>query len=82
MPTGLQQVILALITSNLSRTGMTRVPVLRESPAGTRMGLMVDSVIVCDVVQTVHHDAVQRTIGTCPVMSEVDRALCATLRLP
>jgi mRNA interferase MazF len=58
--TELPQVVLALITSRLSRTRETRVHVTRESHAGIQMGLLVDSVILCDVLQTVSHDAVLR----------------------
>ena len=79
--TGLAQTVLALITSNLTRTGATRVRVLRESGAGSKMRLLVDSVIVCDTLQTVSEDAIARTIGTCPLMNQVDSALRATLGL-
>jgi len=79
--TGLAQTVLVLITSNLNRTGPTRVAVLRNSEAGSRMKLLVDSVIVCDALQTVSTDAIVRTIGTCMVMNEVDSALRTTLSL-
>jgi mRNA interferase MazF len=79
--TGLAQTVLALITSNLARTGPTRVRVLRNSEAGSRMRLLVDSVIVCDTLQTVSTDAIVRTIGVCPVMNQVDSALRTTLSL-
>jgi mRNA-degrading endonuclease toxin of MazEF toxin-antitoxin module len=45
------------------------------------MRLLVDSVIVCDTLQTVSTDAIVRTIGVCPVMSQVDSALRTTLNL-
>jgi len=79
--TGLAQTVLVLITSNLNRTGPTRVQVVRNSEAGYRMRLLVDSVIVCDTLQTVGTDAIVRTIGVCPVMSQVDSALRTTLNL-
>ena len=79
--TGLAQTVLALITSNLNRTGPTRVRVLRDSEAGSRMRLLVDSVIVCDTLQTVSTDAIVRTVGVCSVMDQVDSALRTTLSL-
>ena len=81
VPTDLPQVVLVLITSNLRREGPTRVPVKQDSKAGGAMKLLADSVILCDVMQTVRLDAILRIIGTCPMMDEVDAALRATLRL-
>jgi hypothetical protein len=47
------------------------------------MGLLANSVIVCDVLQTVLTVAVAiiATPGDCPVMERVDSALRATLDL-
>jgi mRNA interferase MazF len=36
------------LTSNVGRTGPTRVHVRRESPDGAAMGVLTDSVIVAD----------------------------------
>jgi len=80
--TGLDQTIVALITSNLSRLGSTRVSVALASDAGRQMGLMTDSVIVTDNLATVLHREIDRTIGTCPIMDEVEKALRITLGLP
>ncbi len=79
--TGLRHVVLAFITSNTARTGETRILLTRASQAGRRMGLLANSMIVCDVPQTVATDAVLRTLGDCPVMTDVDEALRATLAL-
>jgi mRNA interferase MazF len=79
--TELAQVVVALITSNLSRTGETRVRVDQHSAAGKSMRLLADSVIVCDVLQTVATLAALKVIGSCPVMDKVDSALRATLDL-
>jgi mRNA interferase MazF len=79
--TGLPQVVLAMITSNLTRTGTTRVRIDRTSAAGTAMRMFTDSVIVCDVLQTVASRAILSVVGTCPVMTEVDGALRMTLDL-
>jgi mRNA interferase MazF len=79
--TGLAQLVVALITSNLNRKGETRVAVARGTSAGAAMGLLVDSVIVCDVLQTVATAAILATIGRCPAMGLVDSALRTALDL-
>ncbi len=79
--TGLSQHIVAMITSNLGRTGETRVLITLSSPEGKSMGLLTDSVIVTDNLATVHEKAIARVIGACPVMDLVDAALRKTLAL-
>jgi len=81
IPTGLSQVVLALITSSLNRTGRTRVRVDRGSPEGRSMNLLTDSVIVADNLQTVEDFAILRKLGICPVMDKVSAALRLTLGL-
>ena len=45
--TGLQQTLVAMITSNMARTGhLSRVEVRQASPLGQQMGLRTDSVIM------------------------------------
>ena len=51
--TGLPQRIVAMITSNISRTGLTRVTFTMVSPEGLEMGLLTDSVVVTDNLATV-----------------------------
>ena len=51
--TGLPQRIVAMITSNLERTGPTRVQVDKDSPEGRAMGLLTDSVIMTDNLATI-----------------------------
>ncbi len=46
LDTGLQQKIIAPLTSNLNRTGPTRVLFRKESLEGEAMGLQTDSVVV------------------------------------
>ncbi|TKB72849.1 MAG: type II toxin-antitoxin system PemK/MazF family toxin [Nitrospira sp.] len=50
--TGLPQRIVVMITSNVARSGPTRVHVRRESPEGKAMGILMDSVIVTDNLAT------------------------------
>jgi mRNA interferase MazF len=79
--TGLSQRIVAMITSNLSRIGPTRVPVRRASRPGRMMGLLSDSIIVTDNLATVLEREIDRVLGRCPDMATVDRALALTLGL-
>jgi mRNA interferase MazF len=79
--TGLSQRVVAMITSNLVRTGDTRVFVGKDTPAGQAMGLITDSVIVADNIATVHEREIDKVLGECPRMPEVDTALRRTLRL-
>lgn len=81
LPTGLSQRIVAMITSNMTRTGTTRCPVQVNGATGTTMGLLTDSVIVTDCLATVWDRAVDKVIGKCPIMPQVDQALRITLAL-
>jgi mRNA interferase MazF len=79
--TGLSQCLVAMITSNLARTGVTRVLVQKDSPAGQAMGLITDSVIVADNIATIREREIDKILGHCPRMPEVDAALRKALRL-
>jgi len=79
--TGIHQWIVAMITSNLARTGETRVLIRKSSPAGQAMKLLTDSVIVADNIATIHESAIDKILGYCPCMPEVDMALRKALCL-
>ena len=79
--TGLPQRVVAMITSNLARTGPTRVSVSRESSEGRAMGILTDSVVVADNLATVFEREIDRRLGSCPAMSAVDQALRVALAL-
>jgi len=79
--TGLHQRIVAMISSNLKRTGETRVLITRASAEGRQMGLLTDSVVVADNLATVLDREVDKAIGACPDMTAVDHALRKTLGL-
>jgi len=80
--TGVAQVVLVLITTNLARLGHpSRVFVPRLWPTGVGSGLVADSVIMTDNIATVIEKAVDRVIGALPDMSAVDAALRHTLAL-
>jgi mRNA interferase MazF len=73
--TGLSQRVVVQITSNLNRTGDTRVPVKKDSPDGQAMGILSDSVIVADHLATVLPREIDKVIGRCTGMPEVETAL-------
>ena len=81
LSTGLPQKIIALITSNLRRTGDTRVQFPQQSQAARCMGLRTDSVVVTDNLATVLEREIDKTIGHCPEMPAIDQALKQTLGL-
>jgi mRNA interferase MazF len=78
--TALPQVVLAMITTNLSRAGHpSRVLVSLSSPAGAASGLLADSVIMTDNLATILEKAIHSVIGGIPDMTTVDTALRHTL---
>jgi mRNA interferase MazF len=80
--TGLPQTIVAMITSNMARAGhVSRVRVMKASDQGRAMGLLTDSVIMTDNLATVLHGEVDRTIGRCAEMKQVQDALRHTFGL-
>lgn len=79
--TGLSQRVVVQITSNLDRRGDTRVWVSKDSPAGLAMGILSDSVIVADHLATVLPREIDKVIGRCNCMPEVETALKRVLGL-
>jgi mRNA interferase MazF len=79
--TGLAQVIVAMITSNLSRAShASRVKILRTAAEGRQSGLLTDSVVMTDNLATVTHTEIHRVVGSLP-MANVEQALRHTLSL-
>jgi len=79
--TGIPQLVVAMITSNLSRTGHPRrVAVALSTPQGQQSGLLTDSVVVTDNLATVALPAIDRIIGSL-ARPDVDDALRHTLDL-
>jgi mRNA interferase MazF len=82
LATGISQVVLAMITSNLARAGHPcRVLVTLTSPAGAASGLLADSVIMTDNLATVLEKALHSVIGRIPDMIPVDAGLRRKLGL-
>jgi mRNA interferase MazF len=81
LQTGLPQIIVAMISSQMFRAGHpSRVTILRNSPEGQQSGLLLDSVIMTDNLATIATSAIYRLIGSIPI-EDVDAALKHTLNL-
>lgn len=81
LQTGLSQVIVAMITSQMSRAGHSSwVSILLSTIEGQQSGLLTDSVIMTDNLATITLSAVYRVIGSLQT-ANVDQALRYTLKL-
>lgn len=81
LQTGLPQVIVAMITSQMFRAGHpSRVSILLSSSEGQQAKLLTDSVVMTDNLATVTLSAVDRVIGSLPT-ANIDEALQHTLGL-
>ncbi len=82
LQTGLSQLILAMISSNLTRAGHpSRVSISQSSSEGLQMGLRLDSVVMADNLATVLEVEIDRRLGHVPDMIAIDAALRHTLSL-
>ncbi len=82
LDTGLPQVLIAMVTSNLSRRGhQSRIFVARDSAEGQAAGLLTDSVIMTDNLATIRLEAVARTLGHFTRSADMETALKHTLGL-
>jgi mRNA interferase MazF len=80
--TGLDQVIVAMISSNLARAGHpSRVTISLATVAGLASGLKMDSVIMTDNLATILNVEFYKTIGSWSDMASVEVALRHTLGL-
>ena len=65
LQTGLQQIIVAMVTSQMSRSQHpSRLTILIGTPEGQQSGLISDSVIMTDNLATVTVSAISRVIGS------------------
>ncbi len=81
LQTGLPQVIVAMITSQMFRSRhQSRVIVQLATKEGQQSGLLTDSVIMTDNLATVSETEIDRIIGTLPMVN-IDAALRHTLGL-
>jgi mRNA interferase MazF len=81
LETDLSQVIVAMITSQMTRAAHpSRVTILLETSEGQKSGLLTDSVIMTDNLATIILSGIYRVIGSVS-MAEIDQALKHTLGL-
>ena len=81
LETGMDQVIVAMISGRIFRAGHpSRVVIDIGSPTGRASGLLGDSVVMADNVATVSLLAIDRVIGSVP-MPAIDDALRHTFAL-
>jgi mRNA interferase MazF len=80
--TGLSQVIVVMITSNLARAGHpSRILVSLSTPVGQQTGLLTDSVIMTDNLATVLETEIDRVLGNWTDIAVLNAALRHTLGL-
>ncbi len=76
LATGLAQVLLAMITSNLNRANhSSRVFIKLNTDEGRASGLRTDSIIMTDNIVTVLETEIDSILGRLPDMQAVDDAL-------
>jgi mRNA interferase MazF len=65
LETGLQQIIVPLVTSQMSRSQhLSRLTILIGTPEGHKSGLILDSVVMTDNLATVTISSISRVIGS------------------
>ena len=74
--------VMASFTTNLEDRGTTRIPVHRDSPEAREMGIMRESLLCLDDLETIPPWRVLERTGHCPFMDEVDRILRKLIALP
>ncbi len=80
--TNLPQIIVAMITSNLSRKDHpSRVFIELATPIGKASGLLSDSAIATDNLATLDERFIYKKLGNLSDMSEVEKALIHTFGL-
>lgn len=82
LSSGVPQVVLALMTTNLTRAGHpSRVLLVADSPEGREAGVISDTVVVTDNLATVRLELIDRAIGRVVDLTTVNHALKHTLGL-
>ena len=82
LESGLEQTIVAMVSSNLARRGhSSRLFVSVASAEGKAAGLRLDSVIMTDNLTTVLESEIGSLLGRLPDMTAVNAALQHTLAL-
>lgn len=80
LQTGLPQIVVAMISSNLARADHpSRVMLKRTDVQFPQSGLLTDSVVMTDNLATVLENEIHKTLGRLPDMTVVDAAIRHTL---
>ncbi|MDQ3634904.1 MAG: type II toxin-antitoxin system PemK/MazF family toxin [Acidobacteriota bacterium] len=80
--TNLPQLIVAMITSNLSREGHpSRVLIEFSTTEGKQSGLLSDSIIATDNLATLHEKFIDKKIGSLSDFESIEKALANTFGL-
>lgn len=75
--------IVACITSKMVLANeRTCISVKMDSDQGKNMGLLTDSVVMAENLATIDDQDINKRIGVCRPMADVDQALRSILRLP
>ncbi len=78
LQTDLEQIIVAMVTSNMSRRQhSSRLTIFLRTPEGQRSGLVSDSVIMTDNLATVALFSITRVIGSISIL-DLQKSLCNT----
>jgi mRNA interferase MazF len=82
LQTNLPQVIVAMITSNLSRKAHPSRVLIEISTTGSKQsGLLSDSLVATDNLATLHEKFIDKKLGSLPSMKAVEQALAHTFGL-
>ena len=82
LQTNLPQIIVAMITSNLSKKShQSRVLIEISTPEGKQSGLLSDSLVATDNLATLHEKFIDKKLGSLPDMKKIETALAHTLGL-
>lgn len=82
LQTNLAQIVVAMITSNLSRKSHpSRVLIEISTTAGKQTYLLSDSLVATDNLATLHEKFIDKKLGSLPEMKAVEKALAHTFAL-
>ncbi len=80
LASGLEQTIVAMVSSNLARRGHpSRVFIAESSPKGKAAGLRLDSVVMTDNLATIMETEIDSILGHLADITKVDTSLRHTL---
>jgi len=82
LQTGISQVIVAMITSNMARANhKSRITLRLNSIESSGSGLQTDSVVLTDNLATVRTNFIHKVLGRLASISNIDEALAHTFGL-